>query len=116
MSRKKVLSVEAQIVELRKFAMDNNLKIAGIIIEKKSAKTLGRPKFNKMLQTHRKWRGKRYFVVAPRPLGSELGRRRTNYLLARPNALASARFPTFWFENTSEGFMFLWLSASRSIM
>ena len=47
---KQVLSVEAQIVELRKFAADNNIKIAGVIIEKKSAKTPGRPKFNKMLQ------------------------------------------------------------------
>ena len=47
---KQVLSIEAQIVELRKFAADNNLKIADIIIEKKSAKTLGRPKFNKMLK------------------------------------------------------------------
>ena len=47
---KQVLSVEAQIVELKKFAADNNLKIAGVIIEKKSAKTPGRPKFNKMLQ------------------------------------------------------------------
>jgi DNA invertase Pin-like site-specific DNA recombinase len=47
---KQVLSVEAQIVELRKFAADNNLKIAGVIIEKKSAKTPGRPKFNKMMK------------------------------------------------------------------
>ena len=29
---KQVLSVEAQIVELRKYAADNNLKIAGVII------------------------------------------------------------------------------------
>ncbi|QQR51673.1 recombinase family protein [Candidatus Saccharibacteria bacterium] len=39
---KQVLSVEAQIVELRKYAADNNMKIAGVIIEKQSAKTPGR--------------------------------------------------------------------------
>lgn len=37
---KQVLSVEAQIVELRKYAADNNMKIAGVIIEKQSAKRL----------------------------------------------------------------------------
>ena len=47
---KQVLSVEAQIVELRKFAADNNLKIAGVIVEKQSAKTPGRKKFNTMMK------------------------------------------------------------------
>ena len=47
---KQVLSVEAQIVELRKFAADNNMKIAGVIVEKQSAKTPGRKKFNTMMK------------------------------------------------------------------
>ena len=47
---KQVLSVEAQIVELRKYAADNNMKIAGVIVEKQSAKTPGRKKFNAMMK------------------------------------------------------------------
>ena len=35
---KQVLSIEAQVVELRKFAVDNNLHIVDTIVEKKSAK------------------------------------------------------------------------------
>ena len=42
---KQVLSIEAQLAELRKFAADNQLFITDTIIEKKSAKVPGRPKF-----------------------------------------------------------------------
>ena len=47
---KQVLSVEAQIVELRKYAADNNLHIVDTVIEKKSAKVPGRKKFNNTLK------------------------------------------------------------------
>ncbi|MCA9343000.1 recombinase family protein, partial [Candidatus Saccharibacteria bacterium] len=46
---KQVLSIEAQITELRKYAKDNQLMIVDTIIEKKSAKVPGRPKFGSML-------------------------------------------------------------------
>ncbi len=47
---KQILSVEAQIVELRKYAADNNMQIAGVIVEKQSAKKPGRKKFNAMMK------------------------------------------------------------------
>ena len=47
---KQVLSIEAQIVELRKFAADNNLHIVDTIIEKQSAKIPGRKIFGSMLK------------------------------------------------------------------
>ena len=46
---KQVLSVEAQIVELRKYAADSNLQIVDTVIEKKSAKIPGRKKFNQIM-------------------------------------------------------------------
>ncbi|NCB75319.1 MAG: recombinase family protein [Clostridia bacterium] len=46
---KQVLSIEAQLAELRKFAKDNGLTVIDTIIEKKSAKISGRPKFGDML-------------------------------------------------------------------
>jgi len=46
---KQVLSIEAQIVELRAFAKQNNLSIAESFVEKQSAKIPGRPIFGEML-------------------------------------------------------------------
>ena len=46
---KQVLSIEAQVTELRKFAADSGLLIVDTVIEKRTAKTPGRPKFGSML-------------------------------------------------------------------
>ena len=46
---KQVLSIEAQLVELREYAKRENLHIAAEYIEKKSAKTTGRPIFGNLL-------------------------------------------------------------------
>ena len=46
---KQVLSIEAQLVELREYAKRENLDISTEYIEKKSAKSPGRPIFGKML-------------------------------------------------------------------
>ena len=47
---RQVLSIEAQIAELRAFAKQNNLAIVDVLIEKQSAKIPGRPIFGKMLK------------------------------------------------------------------
>ena len=111
---KQVLSVEAQIVELKKFAADNNLKIAGVIIEKKSAKTPGRPKFNKMLQ--RIEAGEASGILSWHP--DRLARNSVDggqivYLLDQLR-LQSLKFPSFWFENTSQGKFMLSMAFSQS--
>ena len=46
---KQVLSVEAQIVELKEYASKYGLEIVDILIEKRTAKKPGRPILNKML-------------------------------------------------------------------
>ena len=48
---KQVLSIEAQITELRAYAKQENLTIAEVFIEKQSAKIPGRPVFNGMLES-----------------------------------------------------------------
>lgn len=111
---KQVLSVEAQIVELRKFATDNNLKIGGVIIEKKPAKTPGRPKFNKMLK--RIEAGETSGILSWHP--DRLARNSIDggqiiYLLDQMR-LQSLKFPTFWFENTSQGKFMLSMAFSQS--
>ena len=47
---KQVLSIEAQLVELRALAKREGLSIAEEYIEKKSAKTPGRPVIEEMLR------------------------------------------------------------------
>ena len=47
---KQVLSIEAQLSELRSLAKREDLEIAAEFIEKKSAKTPGRPRFNEMVE------------------------------------------------------------------
>ncbi len=111
---KQVLSVEAQIVELRKFAADNNLKIEDVIIEKKSAKTPGRPKFNKMMK--RIENGEASGILSWHP--DRLARNSIDggqiiYLLDQAR-LQSLKFPTFWFENTSQGKFMLSMAFSQS--
>ena len=46
---KQMLSIEAQLTELRAFAKQENLQVVEELIEKQSAKIPGRPIFNDML-------------------------------------------------------------------
>ena len=46
---KQIMSIDAQLAELREFAQREGLTIASELIEKQSAKTPGRPIFNDML-------------------------------------------------------------------
>ncbi len=48
---KQVLSIEAQLVELRALAKQEKLEIVEELIEKQSAKIPGRPLFNEMLSS-----------------------------------------------------------------
>ena len=111
---KQVLSIEAQIVELRKFAADNNLKIAGVAIEKQSAKQPGHKKFNAMMKDIET--GKANGILSWHP--DRLARNSVDggqiiYLLDQ-SLLTSLKFPTFWFENTSQGKFMLSMAFSQS--
>ena len=46
---KQVLSIEAQLTELRKYASDNHLLVVDELVEKRTAKMPGRPVFNSLL-------------------------------------------------------------------
>lgn len=111
---KQVLSVEAQIVELRKYAADNNLYIVDTVIEKKSAKVPGRKKFNNTLK--RVEAGEANGLLSWHP--DRLARNTVDgghiiYLLDQM-LLVALKFPTFWFENTSQGKFMLSMAFSQS--
>ena len=48
---RQVLSLEAQLTECKKFAENEKLKIVDIFTESKTAKKIGRPVFNEMIQS-----------------------------------------------------------------
>ncbi len=111
---KQVLSVEAQIVELRKYAADNNMKIAGVIVEKQSAKTPGRKKFNAMMKDIEASKANGILSWHPDRLArNSVDGGHIIYLLDQAR-LVSLKFPTFWFENTSQGKFMLSMAFSQS--
>ena len=63
---KQILSIEAQITELRAFAKTENLEIVEELVEKQSAKIPGRPIFNSMVE--RIERGEANGIVCWHPL------------------------------------------------
>ena len=60
---KQVLSIEAQLVELRELARDEHIEIVEELIEKKSAKMPGRPVFNEMLRRIAKGEAQRHCLL-----------------------------------------------------
>ncbi len=100
---KQVLSIEAQLTELRLFAKKENLTIKEELTEKMSAKTPGRPIFNQMIE--RIEGGEAQGIIAWHP--DRLARNsvdggRIIYLLDSQK-LQYLKFPTFWFDNTPQG-------------
>jgi len=111
---KQVLSIEAQITELRAFAKQNNLAIAEEFIEKQSAKIPGRPIFNEMIKRIEK--GEANGILAWHP--DRLARNSVDggkiiYLIDCGRIL-SLKFPTFWFEPTPQGKFMLNIAFGQS--
>ena len=100
---KQVLSIDAQLTELRSFAREQNLDVVEEFIEKQSAKIPGRPIFGQMLK--RIERGEANGIVSWHP--DRLARNSVDggqiiYFLDT-GKLASMKFPSHWFENTPQG-------------
>ncbi len=111
---KQVLSIEAQITELREFAKRENLNIVEELIEKQSAKIPGRSIFNNMLDKIE--RGEADSILAWNP--DRLARNSVDggkiiYLLDCGH-IQSLKFPTFWCDNTSQGKFMLNIAFGQS--
>ena len=111
---KQVLSIEAQITELRAFARNEKFDIIEELIEKQSAKIPGRPIFNSMLE--RIERGEANGIISWHP--DRLARNSVDggkiiYLLDCGNILA-LKFPQFWFEPTPQGKFMLNIAFGQS--
>ncbi len=100
---KQVLSVEAQIVELKEYASKYGLEIVDILIEKRTAKKPGRPVLNTMLSRISSGEASGILSWLPDRLSrNSIDSGQIIYMLDE-NILLDLKFPHFWFENTPQG-------------
>ena len=100
---KQVLSIEAQLVELKEYAAKYGLQIVDTLVEKRTAKKPGRPVLNELLR--RISHGEASGILAWMP--DRLSRNSIDsgqiiYMLDE-HVLLDLKFPHFWFENTPQG-------------
>src|SRR3972149_11922725 len=111
---KQILSIEAQLTELREFAAKEKLEIVSSIQESKTAKEPGRIKFGEMLEMVEK--GKVDGILSWHP--DRLARNSVDggkiIHLVDQGKIKSLKFPTFWFEPTPQGLFMLQILFGQS--
>ena len=111
---RQLLSIPAQIDELREFAVKEGLVIADVLIESKTAKVPGRDIFNQMLGKIEAGEAQGILAWHPDRLArNAVDAGRVVYLLDR-NILTDLKFPTFWFQNTPQGLFMLSIAFGQS--
>ena len=111
---KQILSIDAQIAELKEFAKNQNLEIIDFVCESRTAKTVGRPLFNQMLQ--RIENGEAQGIVswhADRLARNSVDGGKIIYSIDT-GKLVDLKFPSFWFENSPQGKFVLNIAFSQS--
>ena len=108
-----MLSIEAQLTELREYAKREDIIISAEVVEKQSAKYIGRPLFNKMLDEIEKVGGNILAWNPDRLARNSVDGGRVIYLLDT-GKLASLKFPTFWCDNTGQGKFMLNMAFGQS--
>ena len=111
---RQVLSLEAQLTELREYAKKENLEIIEEFIESKTAKVPGRPIFNKMIEKIEL--GGPWGILAWHP--DRLARNSVDggkiIYLVDTGKIGSLKFPTFWFDSTPQGKFMLNIAFGQS--
>ena len=110
---KQVLSIDAQLTELREYAVQENIEISAEIVEKQSAKVPGRPLFNKMMKEIETFGGNILAWNPDRLARNSVDGGQIIYLLDT-GKLASIKFPTFWCDNTGQGKFMLNMAFGQS--
>ena len=111
---KQVMSIEAQLFELREFARKENLEIVEEFQESKSAKKPGRELFNEMMARIENMDGVGILAWHPDRLArNSVDGGRIIYAVDTTK-IVSLRFPTFWFEPTPQGKFMLQVAFGQS--
>ena len=111
---RQILSIEAQIAELKEFAQKEQLNIAQTFIESQTAKEPGRPIFNDMILQIEQ--GKAEGILSWHP--DRLARNSVDggriIFLLDTGKIQALKFPTFWFEPTPQGKFMLNIAFGQS--
>ena len=100
---RQILSIEAQLAELREFAKQNNFFAVKEFYESKTAKEPGREVFNFMMTEIEKGNASGILAWNPDRLArNSIDGGRIIYLVDT-GKITSLKFPTFWFEPTPQG-------------
>jgi len=111
---KQIMSIEAQLFELREFARKENLEILAEFQESKSAKTPGRTVFGEMMAKIEEIGNVGILSWHPDRLArNSIDGGRVIYAVDQEN-IVSLRFPTFWFEPTPQGLFMLQVAFGQS--
>ena len=111
---KQVMSIEAQLFELREYAHKENLQILEEFTESKSAKKPGREKFGEMMAKIESMNGVGILAWHPDRLArNSIDGGRIIYAVDTTK-IVSLRFPTFWFEPTPQGLFMLQVAFGQS--
>ena len=108
------MSIDAQLVELRTFAREQDIEIVEEFIEKQSAKTLGRKVFGQMLSRIEQGEVSGIVSWAPDRLARNSVDGGQIIHLLDTGVLASLKFPIFWCDNTSQGKFMLSMAFGQS--
>jgi len=111
---RQILSIEAQITELKEFAERENLEIVETFIESQTAKIPGRPIFNEMIKKIES--GEASGILAWHP--DRLARNSIDggqiIYLVDTEKITALKFPTFWFDTTPQGKFMLNIAFGQS--
>jgi len=111
---RQILSIEAQITELKEYAEREQLTIKQTFIESQTAKEPGRPVFNEMLSLVEKGCANGILAWHPDRLArNSVDGGRVIYL-TDTGKLTTLKFPTFWFDATPQGKFMLNIAFGQS--
>jgi len=111
---KQVLSIEAQIAELKEFAKRDHLEVTEFITEAKTAKVPGREQFALVLKKIENGEAQGIISWHPDRLArNSIDGGKVIYLLDT-GKLLDLKFPSFWFENTPQGKFMLSIAFGQS--
>ena len=111
---KQILSIEAQLQELRDFAKKENLEVVDEFVETKTAKEPGRPVFNEMLSRIEKGEAEGILAWHPDRLARNSVDGGKIIWLLDTGKIKELKFPTFWFEPTPQGKFMLNIAFGQS--
>ncbi len=111
---RQVLSIEAQLHELKEFAAKEKIEIVASLCEAKTAKEPGRTKFAEMLEMIEKGKADGILSWHPDRLARNSVDGGSIIHLVDQGKIKSLKFPTFWFEPTPQGLFMLQIAFGQS--